>query len=99
MAKKKRGRRGGSKKIPLAVVAPMAVVGYKIAKEAMTGATGQNMAVLRLTGWDAGSTTDNFKPNYLIGTYVPVLAGVIVHKGASRLGVNRMIPKWLPFNI
>jgi len=94
-SKKKGGSR--SKKMPLAIVAPMAVVGYGIAKDAMSG--NNNMAVLKMTGFDMGSTSDRFKPQYLIGTYGPLAAGVIVHRFAGRMGVNRYIPKWIPVSV
>lgn len=99
MARKKKSRGGRSHKVPLSIVAPMAVVGYGIAKNAMEGPSGQNMAVLKMTGFDMGSTSDRFKPMYLVGTYGPVAAGFLVHKMAGRLGVNRYIPKWMPVSI
>ena len=100
MAKRRYGKKrrsGGSKKLPLAIVAPMAVVGYGIAKDVMAG--NNIMAVVKMTGFDTGSTSDRFKPQYLVGTYGPILAGAMVHKVAGRMGVNRYIPKWLPVSI
>jgi len=102
MARRRYGKKKGgsrSKKMPLAIVAPMAVVGYGIAKDAMSGASGQNLAIAKLTGFDRGSSSDSFKPMMLVQTYGPVAAGVIVHKMAGRMGVNRYIPKWLPVSI
>lgn len=93
----KKHRSGGSKKLPLSIVVPMAVVGYGVAKDAMAG--NMNMAALRMTGFDAASPSNKFKPEYLVATYGPIMAGVLVHKVASRMGANRYIPKWIPLSI
>jgi len=90
----KKSRRGGSKKMPLAVVAPMAIVAYEAGHYAVKG--DMDNAKYVLTGvrrdgtWSSGRTMQ---------TYTPVLVGVVIHKAASRLGVNRYIPKWLPVSI
>jgi len=99
MARKSRkGHRGGSKKLPISIVAPMAMGGYfKVVQPLMAG--NQILAVANLTGFDMGSTADKWKPQYLVGTYGPILAGAVIHKVAGRVGVNRMIPKWLPVSI
>jgi len=94
MARRSKKRRGsGSKKIPLAIGVPLAVNAVIVGKYAMEG----NFAAAskHMTGYGSGG----FEPQVLMTTYGPILAGVIVHKGASKLGVNRMIPKWLPVSI
>lgn len=100
MARRKYGKKrrsGGSKKLPLSIAVPMGVVGYSVAKDAMAGNV--NMAALRMTGFDAASPSNKFKPEYLVATYGPIMAGVFVHKIAGRMGANRYIPKWLPVSI
>ena len=92
--KRKKSHRSGSKKLPLAIVVPMAATGYKVGKMMMAGDTGG--AVLNMTGI---ANDGSFHSEYVVRTYAPMLAGVIVHKGAARLGVNRYLPKWLPVSI
>jgi hypothetical protein len=65
----------------------------------MSGPSGRNLAMVKLTGYDPLSQSDKFKPEYLARTYGPILMGVVVHKVASRMGVNRVIPKWIPLSI
>ena len=96
MARKKRhGSR--NRKLPLAIAAPVGIAALDIGKDVMAG--DKIRAIVKLTGYDIGSTTNRFKPEYLLGTYVPIALGVVVHKVANRVGVNRMIPKWLPVSI
>ena len=83
-----------NKKLPLAIAAPVALAAYEIAK---TGKGNSAAAVARITGYDPSN--GQFAFGNMASTYVPILAGVIVHKAASRFGVNRMLPSWLPVNI
>jgi len=92
--KGKKGRRGGSKKMPLAIIAPMAFTGYEVGKYVMAGDMAN--AKYMVTGIDSAG---KFKGGRVVETYLPIAAGVIVHKGAAALGVNRYIPKWLPVSI
>jgi len=92
--KRKKSHRSGSKKLPMAVAVPLAYTGYNMAKQFMGGNTAY--PVYALTGMTANG---DFQGAQIVRTYVPILAGVVAHKAASRLGVNRMIPKWIPFSI
>ena len=96
MAKRrfKKSRRGGSKKLPLAIMVPMAVAGYETGKYLFAGDT-KNAAYV-MSGMRADGT---FSSGRLIQTYAPIAAGVVVHKIAGRVGVNRYIPKWIPVSI
>ena len=97
MARRKYGKKrrsGGSKKVPIAVVGPIALLGYQAAKFALAG--DMNNAGYVLTGVNSGG---NFNMGRVIQSYTPIAAGIVVHKIASRAGVNRYIPKWLPLSI
>jgi len=91
---KKRRSGGRSKKMPLAIVVPMAVPAMLAAKYAMAGNFTSAQHVF--TGIQADGSLDTGR---LMATYVPMLSGVIIHKAAGRLGVNRYLPKWLPVSI
>ena len=94
-------KRGGSrsKKIPMAVMVPMAIPAIRSVGVLMGGgsteAMGQGLAQI----WAGIGTDGKLHADALALTYVPVLAGVIVHKAAGKLGVNRYIPKSIPFSI
>lgn len=45
----------------------------------------------RFAGIDPG--TNSFKSDILVETYIPLVAGIVVHKCASMLGVNRIFAK------
>ena len=89
--KKRRG--SSSKKLPLAIVVPMAIPVIEAGKALMAGE--YDNARYIMTGVDG---MGRFKTSRLIETYAPVVAGVVVHKVAGRY-VNRYIPKWLPVSI
>jgi len=91
----KKHRRSGSKKLPLAIVVPMAVAGVQVGQQIMAG--NYNGAVERMTGYDPAGK--HFDSNSFLTTYAPIAVGVVVHKVAGRAGVNRYIPKWLPLSI
>lgn len=94
--KKKAKRGGGSKKMPLALIGAMGISGYvNVVRPAMGG--NYEGALANLTGYD--TRVQKFQPERLVYTYGPVLGGVLLHKAASKLGVNRAIPKWIPFSI
>jgi len=94
MAKKGK-RRGGSrsKKLPLAIVIPMAIPAIEAGKAIMGGQ--YDTARYIMTGVDG---MGRFVPGRMVETYAPVVAGVVAHKFAGRF-VNRYIPKWLPVSI
>jgi len=92
--RKKKGRRSGSKKLPVAVIVPMAIPVVEAGKALMSGQ--YDTARYIVSGVDGSG---RFNAGRLIETYGPLAAGVVVHKVANRVGVNRMIPKWVPLSI
>jgi len=91
--RKSRRGHGGSKKLPLAIIVPMAIPAVEAGKAIMAGQ--YDMARYIMTGVDG---MGRFNASRLGETYIPVVAGVVVHKVAGRF-VNRYIPKWLPVSI
>jgi hypothetical protein len=85
--KKKKGRRSNKMTIPIAMVAPVAlpvVEGMtKMASGDIKG--GAQFIATKFTGLQADGT---FNSAYLVNTYTPILAGIIVHKAASKFGLN-----------
>ena len=85
---KKRRSSGKSKSIPLAIVAPLAYTGYEMVTQFMGG--NKAMPQYMLTGVNANGV---FNSGRLVQTYAPILAGVVVHKVAQRVGVNNIVRK------
>ena len=87
MARKSK-RRGGrrAKSIPVAVVAPLVMVGAEAAKFGMAG-DWKNVGYI-FTGVDA---TGNFQGSRVVRTYLPMAAGIVVHKVANKVGVNNIV--------
>lgn len=94
MAKKgKPKRRGGGFTLPLAVVGgfvPLAV--HAVDDYQVGGIThlGKGIAV-RTTGYMVD--TGKFELKYLSQGLFPILAGLVVHKVASKMGVNRALAR------
>lgn len=91
-ARRSRGRRGGFT-LPLAVVGgfvPLAV--HAVDDYRVGGIThvGKGIAV-RTTGYMVD--TNQFEPKYLTQGLLPILAGLFVHKVASKVGVNRALAR------
>jgi hypothetical protein len=90
-AKAKRGGRRGGFTLPLAAImgfAPMfgaAMKDYK-AGGAYGAAAGLS---LRTTGWDI--VDQKWRPEYLLQGLGPVFLGMMVHKMAGRMGINRAL--------
>jgi hypothetical protein len=89
MAKHKRSHK--SKKVPLAVAVPVLITTVDIGKAVISGDTAS--ARLQMTGIDSNG---KFYFPAVAQTYGPILAGALIHMGASKLGVNRAIAK-VPF--
>ena len=90
--KKRSGKR--NKAIPVAIVAPLAMpaINYvlpKVMSGDIKGAV-QSLA-LEYTGMDSAG---KFHANQLVEAYVPVAMGVVVHKMASKFGINRYARKY-----
>jgi hypothetical protein len=92
MAKQKQQRKAsGGMRIPLLVVAGMAPVigGAWTVRGGGVGRMGQEL--LKVTGYEADKniwSASSFK-NY----GMPIILGVVAHKVANRLGINRMLKK------
>lgn len=96
MAKARKHRRSGGMTIPLAVVAgfaPLAMGELGAVKRALSGDTAgaSQQAVIYATGYNMD--TKSFHWPTFVGSYGPILAGMLVHKLAGRMGVNRALSK------
>ena len=82
--------------IPVAALAGFAPLGFGLwnaGKRAMAGDTAgatQEM-VIRTTGYNTDDK--EFHGDVFLQTYGPILAGILVHQLASKLGVNRALAK------
>ena len=81
---KKKGSRRGGKAIPVAVVGPLVIAGMPVMKALATGSleTAAESAKSQFASTGAITTT-----------YVPFIMGVIAHKVATKVGVNRYARK------
>lgn len=82
--------------IPLAVVAgfaPLAMGELGAVKRALAGDTAgaAQQAVIYATGYN--TDTKSFHWPTFMGSYGPILAGMVLHKLAGRMGVNRALGK------
>jgi len=86
MAKHKKGRRSKKMTVPLAVVAPIAFTALAFGQAAARG----DMVTVKqgLTGMGADG---KFHFEYVYPNYLPILAGVLIHKGANMAGINRTL--------
>lgn len=78
--------------ISLAVVAgllPIPIKGYEAYKQGQGWSQIARQTLLAFTGWDFWNS--NFKAQNLRYGLAPAVAGVLAHKLANRLGVNRAI--------
>lgn len=94
MAKKRAPRRNGGMTIPLAVVAgfaPLAMGELGAVKRALAGDTAgaSQQAVIYATGYNID--TKSFHWPTFVGSYGPILAGMVVHKLAGKFGANRAL--------
>jgi len=90
--RRSRGKRGMT--VPLAVLAgfaPLAMGEIGAAKRALAGDTpgAAQQAVIYATGYNLD--TRSFHWPTFWGSYGPILAGMLVHKLAGRIGVNRAL--------
>jgi hypothetical protein len=85
MGKKKRhGSR--SMTLPMAVIVPVAVLGYNAAKSMAAGHSDD--VVEAFTGMRSGQP---WSPNRMIANLGPIAVGFGVHWLAGKIGVNRML--------
>lgn len=92
MAKKKRSRRSKSMTLPLAIVAPLGMYvverGQDLANGVEPSLVGDRV-VQHFTGYSIKA--NNFDWPRLKQGLLPVTVGILVHKMAGRLGINRAI--------
>lgn len=92
MSKKKNKKSGKKKTLPLAVIAPMLAQGIYIGNEMMAPDVSMAEKTSRvkyiLTGVDASG---NFHYEQVAGLYGSIVAGILIHKGANMLGINRAL--------
>ena len=85
-------RRSQKMTIPIAPVLGLTgtILGARVLPRAMEGNYAQALMELRLnvTGVDGNG---NFNPGYLVQSWLPTVAGVLVHMAATKFGVNRML--------
>ncbi len=101
MARNRFKKKGGSKnrKLSLAMVGGFTpylleiVDGVK--KEGVVD--GLKHRVPKIVGYDAYANKFSFTTGMQV--WPAMIAGVVVHKAAKLLGINRALPKWLPVNI
>jgi hypothetical protein len=77
--------------LPIAVLAGFAPLGFNAIKDYRDGGLqvlGKGL-VLRTTGMN--TDTGKWMPEYLMQGLGPIVAGVFVHKLASKLGINRAL--------
>lgn len=94
MAKARARRRSNSFTLPVAVVAGFAPLAFGVVSAAKRGLSGDMAGasqelVIRTTGWN--TDTRSWNGAVFAQTYVPILAGFLVHKIAGKLGVNRAL--------
>lgn len=78
--------------VPMAMAVPIAYVAYNQGRKILAGNV--KGAKEAMTGY----TDSGFSVGILMETYGPIVAGAVVHKAASYLGVNRMIGRsGIPF--
>lgn len=91
MAKAKRRRSKGGFTVPVAVLAGFGPMATDVIHGFQTGGitSAANDLLANVTGYDARSKTWSFA--LLAKGMGPVLAGVMVHKLAGKLGINRAL--------
>lgn len=89
MARRKKSYSRKGKAIPVAIMAPLVDVGYRLAKAAMARDT-NHMSVI-LTGYSP--IDQGFNAQEVLRTYGSLAIGVVAHKVANnpRVGLNRHV--------
>ena len=96
--KRKARHGGGSKKLPLAIAAGVAVPVYTYALEPLL-ANDTARAQRQINYYAFGQPEVSGGKLQLDGPikfYGPMIMGVLAHRFAAHMGVNRYIPKWIP---
>ena len=98
MAKKKARRHSKGFTLPLAVVLGFVPIALHARDDLSTGGVaslGDGM-IRRLTGFGSIGSGKTWEPKYLWQGLFPILGGIMVHKLAGKLGVNRAL-SGIPF--
>jgi hypothetical protein len=96
MAKKRKQHSKPGMTIPVAVIAGFAPLGIGLLGAVKRGMAGdmagmsQEMTI-RTTGYN--TDTKSFHWPTFMQSYGPIVAGLVIHKAASRLGVNRALAR------
>jgi hypothetical protein len=78
--------------ISVAVVAgllPIPIKGYEAWRQGQGASQIVRQILMAFTGWDFWSNA--WRPGNLAYGLAPAVAGILAHKAANRLGINRMI--------
>lgn len=93
--KAKRRRKKGGFTLPISVVAPVGMLAWATGQRAVKNPEeGLNHAMGALTGYRADAVKKGWKPFHaqrMTEGALPILVGVLVHKLAGKLGVNRAL--------
>jgi len=92
--KKRRGSR--SKKVPMAIMVPLAGQAMSSYMASSNPAHKLNNFALKTTGYDF--VNGNFNAGAAMPFWGAMVAGIVVHRVAGRT-VNRYIPKWIPVSL
>ncbi len=90
---KKRRRKNGGFRIPITIAGPMLYVANKVKDDYTAGGMDRALrfGMMSFIGLDVAD--GKFKSVSLRHGLYPLLAGMLVHKGANALGLNRAIAK------
>lgn len=88
------GHRAKKMTLPLAMLAGFVPLGGRLFTAGKLLAKGDydgagRYASLYVAGWDVNDK--KFRPSALVNSWAPLVAGMMMHKVANRLGVNRAI--------
>lgn len=88
------GHRAKKMTLPVSLVAGFVPIGSRLFTSAKLLAKGDydgagRYASLYIAGWDVNDR--KFRPSAIVNQWAPLLAGVVMHKAANRLGINRAI--------
>lgn len=88
---KPRRRRKNNFTLPLGIIAPLGKVGADCVQVGLSDGigAGANHFTTLMTGYNID--TKDFKVSRLYRGLFPVLGGVLLHKAAGRLGINRAL--------
>lgn len=98
--RKKTRRRKSGFTVPIAVAAPIAMIGARAIKEASEHGVSDGMNVLTkgLIGYQSDPNYPAWKLGRMKEGMLPILIGAVVHKVAGKVGINRALAQaGIPF--